>query len=365
MDPLYSLFSDLKEFYIELGRFLIRLFRIHFIQFEEKKGIFVTSLYKQRGRRAQRLIHSGMLGLTALGFIIAPMVAQEFPGRSVNPWDIQAPSEVLSASTENPEIATSISEKGFRDKIIKYAVQQGDTVSSVAQKFGVSADTVRWQNNITSKDNIKVGQELEILPLTGIAHKVQKGDSVESIAKKYDSSSQAVVDFPFNTFANDETFELAVGQIVIVPDGVKPLPQQATAIARIKQITPDAGSVVASGNFVWPNHGVITQYYAWYHPGIDIANPGLPPIYAADSGKVIVAGWPDNSGYGNRVVIDHGNGMKTLYAHLSQIYVVPGQTVVRGSVIGKEGSTGRSTGPHLHFEVYQNGVRINPLGILK
>ena len=134
---------------------------------------------------------------------------------------------------------------------------------------------------------------------------------------------------------------------------------------RIRQITPDAGTVVASGQFVWPTAGSITQRFVWYHKGVDIANRTAPNILAADSGRVVIAGWPDANGYGNRVIIDHGNGYKTLYAHMSKIFVISGQTVSRGSAIGQMGSTGRSTGAHLHFEIIQNGVYLNPLNFLK
>ncbi len=352
--------EDIKTFFNELIHFLLRTFHISFIKFEEHKGVFVTALYRQRGKRARQLTHTGMATLTALGVVMAPMIAQEFPGRSVNPWQVSAAPSVLSASTDDPGIDTQISNK-VRDSIIDYQVQSGDTVSSIAEKFGVSADTIRWQNGLTG-DKIKVGTTLKILPVTGIAHKVVKGDTVYSIAKKYDSESQAMIDFPFNSFSNDETFELAIGQTVIVPDGVMPTGPAATPRAR--QVTPDAGTVVASGKFVWPTSGVITQRYSWYHPGIDIANGGGPPVVAADSGKVIYAGW-DATGYGNMVLIDHGNGFKTRYGHLSQVMVISGQSVARGAAVGKMGNTGRSTGPHTHFEIYLNGARVNPLLYLK
>jgi murein DD-endopeptidase MepM/ murein hydrolase activator NlpD len=259
---------------------------------------------------------------------------------------------------------TLVSDK-VRDKIIQYVVQPGDTVSSIAQKFGVSIDTIRWQNNLTSQDDITIGDTLQILPVTGVSHKVQKGDTVYSIAKKYDADPQSIVDFPYNSFTNDETFELAIGQTVIVPNGVVPSQAPWSAVARVRQTTPDAGTVVASGQFIWPVGGIITQYFSWYHPAIDIANSAAPNVLAADSGAVVVAGWPDNSGYGNRVMIDHGNGYQTLYAHLSVIYVVSGQTVKRGDAIGRMGTTGRSTGLHTHFEVIYNGVHINPLSVLR
>ena len=353
---------ELRIFFIELGRYLYQSLHLSFIKFEKVKGVFVTILYRQRGKYARRFMHSGMAGLAALGIIIAPVVADEFPGRTVDPWDIPSPSLILSASTEDPQTTTLISEKG-RDKIVEYSVQSGDTVGSIAEKFGVSEDTVLWQNDLGAKDKIKPGQILQILPVTGVSRKVQKGDTVYSIAKKYDTSPQAVVDFPFNAFVNDETFELAIGQNIIVPDGVMPKARQVSP--RIRQLTPDAGTVVASGNFVWPAAGRITQRFVWYHKGIDIANKTMPNVVAADSGTVVVAGWPDGYGYGNRVIIDHGNGYTTMYAHLSRIYVVPGQTVARGAAIGKMGSSGRSTGIHLHFEVVKSGVYINPLSALQ
>lgn len=359
---VYFSLYEFKFFLKVLFRYLFRTLHISFIRFETVKGIFAAVLYRQRGKNAKRFMHSGMAALTAFGMMIAPIVAQEFPGGSVDPWNTSSPSSVLFASTDDPETTTLISDK-VRDKIIEYKVMPGDTVGSIADKFDVSTDTVLWQNDIGPKTSIKPGQTLEILPVTGVSHKVIKGDTVYSIAKKYDSSPQAIVDFPYNTFVNDETFELAIGQTIIVPDGVRPA-EKPTA-PRIRQITPDAGTVVASGNFVWPTGGTITQRFAWYHKGVDIANRAAPNVVAADSGKVIIAGWPDNYGYGNRVVIDHGNGYRTLYGHLSAIYVVQGQSVTRGSSIGKMGSTGRSTGTHLHFEVTNNGVYLNPLNVLR
>ena len=366
-DPLGQILaqaSEIKQFFSELGNFLYKNLLVSFLKFEAGKNIFVAALYRQRGRLSRRLIHTGMAGLAAVGMMIAPVIAQEFPGRSVDPWEIPSSSTVLSATTETNETSTIVSDK-VRDQVVEYTVQEGDTVSSIADKFDISIDTIRWQNNLKSQDAIKVGQVLEILPVTGVSHKVQKGDTVYSIAKKYDTSAQALVDFPYNTFVNDETFELAIGQTVVVPDGVKPAEILWSPIARVRQVTPNAGTVVASGAFVWPAGGTITQRFAWYHKGIDIANNGAPAILAADAGRVVVAGWPDGYGYGNRVVIDHGNGFRTMYAHLSQVWVVSDQTVNRGDAIGKMGSTGRSTGVHLHFEVIQNGTYLNPLNVLR
>ena len=359
LGALLEIWKDIKIFLRELANFIFKSLHLSFLSFEEKKGVVVTALYRKRGKLSRTLTHSGMVAITALGVMMAPLIAQEFPGKSVNPWNISVAPAVLSASTDDPAIDTQISSK-VRDSVIDYKVQSGDTVASIANKFDVSADTIRWENNLTS-DKIKVGQTLKIMPVTGIAHTVSKGDTVYSIAKKYDADAQAIVDFPFNTFTDDETFELAIGQVVIVPDGVMP----AAAVApRARQITPDAGTVTALGQFVWPTAGTITQRFSWYHPGIDIANSKLPLDVAADSGRVIYAGW-DAAGYGNTVLIDHGNGFKTRYAHLSQVMVISGQNIGRGQAIGKMGSTGRSSGPHTHFEIILNGVHVNPLNYLR
>lgn len=356
---IFETWEEIKTFFFELTNFIFKSLHISFLKIEERKGIVVTALYRKRGKLSRTLSHSGMAAIAAFGVMMAPLIAEEFPSKNINPWEISAASSVLSASTDDPGIDTQISSK-VRDSIIEYGVQEGDTVASIANKFGVSEDTIRWENNL-SKDKIKVGQNLKILPVTGIAHTVSKGDTVYSIAKKYDSEAQAIVDFPFNTFADDETFELAIGQTIIVPEGVMPT---ATATPRVRQMTPNAGTVVASGQFVWPAQGSITQRFSWYHPGIDIANNTSPLIVAADSGRVTYAGW-DSSGYGNMVLIDHGNGYITRYGHMSQIMVISGQTVGRGQSVGRMGTTGHSTGIHLHFEIYQNGVRVNPLGFLR
>ncbi len=355
-----GILRDLCEFSVLLSKYLFRRISLSFLHMEEKKGVFVTMLYRQRGKYARRLMHTGMATLSAVGIVIAPVIAQEFPGRAVDPWSLPSSAAVLSVSADDTHVNTEVSDK-VRDKILEYPVADGDTISSIAAKFDVSVDTIRWENNLADKDTIKPGQTLKILPVTGLSHKVQKGDTIYSIGKKYDSSEQAIVDFPYNTFVNDETFELAVGQTVIVPEGVKP--QEKSSAPRIKQLTPNAGTVTATGRFAWPTNGTISQRFSWYHPGIDIANRAAPQVSAADSGTIISAGW-DNSGYGNMVMIDHGNGYKTRYGHLSKIYVVVGQTVGRGNALGQMGSTGRSTGTHLHFEIYNGGTRINPLSAL-
>ncbi len=364
--------SRLLSFFKELGaqiniyqKFLRRYFFKHayreFAKFERIKDFLATSLYRQRGRFAGPFIHTGMMMLLAFSIMITPIIADSTKSQAAEDITPQVYSPF-----DDPQTQTNISDYKLRDKVITYTVEPGDTLSSIAKKFDISVDTIRWQNKLESANQIKPGQNIEILPISGISHKVQKGDTIYGIAKKYSlDSAQSIVDYPFNSFADDETFGLAVGQTIIVPDGVMPSQRPWSPSSSIAQRTPNAGAVTASGQFVWPTNGIISQRYSWFHKGIDIANRAAPGIVAADSGTVIVAGWPDNTGYGNRIVIDHKNGYHTLYGHLSKIYVSAGQTVKRGDQIGQMGSTGRSTGTHLHFEIRSSNGNLNPLNFLK
>lgn len=340
---------------------------------ESGKGFVAEWLYQQRGRRAKSFSHVGMIGLALVGGALAPVVASGYSslfGEESEEWTWANTQTVVLAASTTDNVSWSESTKP-RDRVLEYQVQDGDTLSDIAKKFdlesegegGVSGvDTLKWENDL-STESIKPGQTLKILPVPGVRHKVKKGETVYSIAKKYRAEPQAIVDFPFNTFANDETFALAIGQELIIPDGeivVPSAPARSGSAVSSPNVVPGAGS----GIFIWPAGGRITQRFAWYHKGVDIANSSAPNILAADSGTVVVAGWPDNSGYGNRVMIDHGNGYVTLYAHLSQIYVSVGEQVNRGEAVGRMGTTGRSTGVHLHFEIRSSGGNLNPLSFL-
>jgi murein DD-endopeptidase MepM/ murein hydrolase activator NlpD len=358
------LWFDFVAFLTCLRSYFGKRARLLFSRFEITKSAFAQKLYQGRGRLSRPFSHFGFATLVALGIVLAPVLAQNFPGIGADLFGGENFVVVLSATDGLAELTTNISEKP-RAEIMEYSVQSGDTISGIAQKFGVSLDTIRWANNLASIQSIKPGQILKILPVSGIAHQVKRGDTVYSLAKHYSTEAQGIADFPFNSFANDETFELAVGQILIIPDGVMPKVAPWAPGAYIAQKTPDAGTVTATGQFVWPASGALAQLYRWYHKGIDIANKLAPETLAADAGRVVMAGWPDNVGYGNRVLIDHGNGLQTLYGHLAKIFVSAGQTVNRGDKIGQMGTTGRSTGIHLHFEIRKNGAALDPLSFLK
>lgn len=328
-----------------------------------------------RGIHQKRFWHGSIIALAVVGVSTSgifggqSLISATYPGiGGPDPRFMTAfepfPNGPVIAAFQDPQ--TVFSQKP-RDKIEEYKVEEGDTISKVAQKFGISADTIKWANDLLNENLVKPGQILKILPVSGVAHVVKEGDTLESVAKKYSAEQQAMVDFPFNDIPDD--FKLKVGQLLIVPDGsppevkmpkVRPQPQYLSQGPASPAFPAPFGA-----QFIWPAGGQISQYYAWYHPAVDIANKSAPGIAASDGGTVVMAGWPDGQGYGNRVVIDHGNGYRSLYAHLSNVYVSVGETVSRGQLLGQMGSTGRSTGTHLHLEIHYQGVPVNPLAILK
>lgn len=358
LNPILVWWLDFKGYCAFLNGYFSRRAVDLVAGFEAGKDVVVDGLVAKRGRYTRPFLHTGMTGLFLIGLMLTPFLSRAVSGQTET-------GDVLGTGGAYFYDTTTMVSVKPRDGLVTYIVEEGDTVSSIANKFDVSIDTVRWQNDLKSIDAIKPGQKLEIPPVTGIVHRVTRGETVHSIAKKYDIDPQQIINWPFNTYADDENFTLAAGQTLVVPDGVKPAEVLWDPKRYVAQKTPDAGIVSALGQFIWPASGNISQRYVWYHRALDIANKAQPPILAADSGRVTIAGWPDSGGYGNRVVINHGNGFETLYAHMSSISVVVGQTVNRGDVIGRVGSTGRSTGPHLHFEIRRNGELLDPLQFLK
>jgi murein DD-endopeptidase MepM/ murein hydrolase activator NlpD len=261
-----------------------------------------------------------------------------------------------------PNIPTMLGGR-TRNAIEYYNIQQGDTISTIAAQFGVSIDTILWENNLGPFDYIRPGQKLTILPTTGVSHKVKSGDTVEKIAKKYNVDADQILEF--NKLYDSSS--IALGQVLVVPGGriIYNVPAPKTQIAPVKTIFtgPIAGS--SSLAMIWPTttHR-ISQYYSWRHTGLDINGDFGDPIWASADG-IVEASYCTRWDYGCRIIIDHGGGKKTLYGHAQKLLVKVGQSVKKGQLIMEEGSTGRSTGSHLHFEVRVNGRRMNPLSYIK
>lgn len=338
------------------------------VLFEKNKNILVKLFTIKRGRYNRPFLHTAAIGVLSVGVIVSPFLADTFPifASSSDVLGEDVFDEKQSIIVGEDVFKTNVSQKP-RDKVILYTVQKGDTVSTIAEKFSspdnpISADTIRFANDLKN-DNITVGDELRILPVTGIEYKVAKGDSVYSIAEKLNTEPQKIVDFPFNDFADPETFALVEGQKLIVPDGVMP----STKPYIRRQVYIAQGSISGSSLFSWPVRGGISQFASWYHMALDITADVGTPIIAGQDGvvtEIYVGGW--NNGYGTSVWVSDGNGLDSHYAHLGSVGVSIGQKVERGStVVGYIGMTGRTTGPHVHFEIRKHGILVDPLSYLQ
>ena len=261
--------------------------------------------------------------------------------------------------------------KTGRSEIVYYEVQSGDVIGQIAEKFGVSIDTILWANDLTARSYIRPGQSLAILPVDGVTHKVVSGDTVLKIAKKYLADASEVISY---NKLQENGADIVVGEVLLIPGGEKPQPVQTaprytpstpSSFSKIVAPPPSVSAPAGSG-FLWPTTiTYISQYFSWRHGGLDLAGPVGNPIYASKSGTVLKAqcGW--NWGYGCYVHLDNGSGIETIYAHASQLLVSPGDYVNQGQTIALSGNTGNSTGPHLHFEIHVNGVRQNPLAYIR
>ncbi|MEX1028399.1 MAG: peptidoglycan DD-metalloendopeptidase family protein [Candidatus Paceibacterota bacterium] len=235
-----------------------------------------------------------------------------------------------------------------RGRIREYVVREGDSLSRIAEMFDVSVNTIRWSNDIGANGNIRIGQKLIILPITGIQYVVESGDSLSTIAEEFGGDVDEIREF--NRLNDDDV--LLIGDEVIIPNGeIKQSPQRSGTPSAPAPRAPRTNPAPSSGYYAHPAPGAIVTQRTHGYNGIDFGAGYGTPIVASARGTVIISrtGW--NGGYGTYVVIDHANGTQTLYAHNSQNTVSVGQSVEQGQVIAYMGSTGRSTGNHVHFEV--------------
>lgn len=245
------------------------------------------------------------------------------------------------------------------DGIIVYVVQDGDTLSEIAESFDVSVNTIKWENNLSN--TIKPGQELRILPVSGVRHTIAKGDTFGKIAEMYDVEVEDIT-----VFNDIDATKLVPGKKIMIPNGtVRTVVKSSSSSTKSSSKSSSVSSVsssVSDGYYIRPTSGPVTSPFgprkATYHYGIDIAPGTGTPIVAAADGTVIKT--TCGSGYGKCLIIQHANGTQSLYAHASALYVDVGTNVKQGQKIAAVGSTGNSTGPHLHFEIREpNGKKRN------
>jgi murein DD-endopeptidase MepM/ murein hydrolase activator NlpD len=296
---------------------------------------------------ASVIINPSSNELADINSIVARPGASEIPKPST--LNTIQDNSIVSRGTILADIVSELTDRGAQ--ISTYTVQEGDTLSFIASDYGVSINTIIWANNLKDADSIRPDMELKIPPVTGVVHKVKKGDTVSALAKKYGVEADKIISFNFLPQEGD----LREGQELIVPGGKLQTQSAPAPVSAAKQF---AYLPNLSDFFMLPATG-----YNWGRihgrNGVDVANSCGTPIYAAASGSVTSAktsGW--NGGFGKFLKILHSNGTETLYAHASRLLVAAGEHVTKGQQIAVMGSTGRSTGCHLHFEVH--GAK-NPL----
>lgn len=270
-------------------------------------------------------------------------------------------------------VPTGEEPKPPRSETMTYAVEPGDTLSTIAQKFDISLNTLLWANNLSVRSSLRPGQQLRILPVTGLEHTVARNQTLSSIAKLYAVDMEAIR--TFNGLADGAS--LSVNQKLIIPGGERrapsPVPRPTPSPGVIVNPTKPVprGSVPTSGaTMVWPTElRVLVRGLKWGHTGVDLDCNGRANgtstnyNFAAQDGVVHYAGW--RNGYGQTVEIDHGNGLMTRYGHFYSLAVTTGQAVSAGEALGVCGSTGNSTGTHLHFEVIANGRFMDPFNYIR
>jgi len=296
---------------------------------------------------------------------------------------LSTPIASIDGITRSADFETIIPTRP-RVKVITYTVQAGDTLFSISDNYGLKPETLLWGNYEVLEDNphlLKPKQVLNILPVDGTYYQWKDGDTLGGVADFFKTDRQAILSYPGNFFdltQADPSSSIKADTWIIVPGGKRAVKDWGPpAITRSNPASARfygegaCGNIysgaVGTGTFVWPttDHGVSGYTYdSSVHPAVDIAGAEGNAIYATDSGVIVYAGWSDY-GYGYLIVIDHGTGWQSAYAHLSAVAVTCGQSVYQSGYIGALGNTGNSSGAHLHFELSINGVKVNPLDYVR
>lgn len=288
-------------------------------------------------------------------------------------------SQPLQSISRKANLNTNLP-KGYRRNVVEYKVESGDSIFGISKQYSLKPESILYANYSTLNDDpqmISIGTKLEIPPTDGILYEWQEGDTLDNVAGRFKANKEDILLWPGNNLDMTNPI-IQPGTMIMIPGGYRELKPWVIAVeassnagvtAKISgpgSCTP-AGGAVGSGSFIWPDsyQGQVSGNDYWGgHRGLDIMCYLGDAIFASDSGVVIYAG-SIGGGYGNLVAIDHGNGWLSLYAHLSAISVRCGQSVSRGQVIASCGSTGNSTGPHLHFEVRKGSAFVNPWQVLQ
>jgi murein DD-endopeptidase MepM/ murein hydrolase activator NlpD len=328
-------------------------------------------------------------------FLHAPVAFSAFTGSTIQPTvevgivpPTEEPNEVTDVSLPDiaPPVVAAVSRASNPHTIVpdrprsaaaEYVVEKGDSVFGIAKYFSLKPTTVLWANYDVLNDNpnqLAIGDKLRIPATDGVFYKWKEGDTLQGVAEKFKANVKEILTWPGNHLDLLNPV-IKAGTYVMVPGGWRPtqpwlVPTMWKANSGASRglksgCATSGGGLVGSGYFVWPanNHYLSGNDYWEGHLGIDIAAGEGAPVYASDSGVVVWAA-PIGGGYGNMIMIDHGNGYTTVYGHLSAFLVSCGSSVGQGQRIALAGSTGNSTGAHLHFEVRQGGAFINPWYVL-
>lgn len=291
--------------------------------------------------------------ITAARYVVAACVVSTLAA----PLTTAFADDAVNGETSKPtKSVAKNAPSANRVDVMIYQVQPGDAVERIARRFDLQIQTLLSANPKVAKPPhlLQIGQTLVIPPSDGVFYSIQSGDTLEAIALKFKSSSQTIVGFAPNGIVDANV--LSVGAMIFIPSGATSDAPGSPALVSTKD---DA----ATSTFIWPADGPVTRGFSGWHPGLDIACRMGTPVVASADGTVIRAGW-DNMGYGWMVWIEHDNGYKTLYAHLSRYDVDAGQIVRQGQLIGLSGNSGNSLGPHLHFEISLNGAKQNVMRLL-
>lgn len=273
-----------------------------------------------------------------------------------------------------PAVQSTVGDRSESNQIFIYTVEPGDSISTIAQQFGISKETVIMENELWNSTTLRTGIQLRILPVDGVSHPVKEGDTITELAEEYEVPMEDIL--RQNKLEEGET--LVADSSIIIPGGEKErpviiaaAPDPVTPSGRPSSgpsapANPGGSAAPTASGAVWPVNScaILTQRFGGYHTGVDLACRAKGPIYAAWGGTVRKASYGWGNGYGNHIIVDHGNGLQTLYAHNETLYVNVGDYVTAGQTIAWMGNTGNVrgvTGIHLHFEVRQNGQKRNPL----